>query len=174
MTPSDTPPARERRRSLSIVLYRVDERLIHGQVVIGWGHHLRPDCYIIVDDELATSDWEQELYALGAGEADVDFVGVEAARKKLVEWKDDDRRAILLTRDVSTMLALSKGGRLGGEEVNLGGMHSGPDRVEVLPYLHLGAGDRNALEAMADDGVAVTARDLPETPRVNLVTILGR
>ena len=159
---------------MSIVLYRVDERLIHGQVVIGWGHHLRPDCYIVVDDELSTSDWEQELDVLGAGKADVVFVGVDAARKRLGEWKDDDRRAILLTRDVSTMLALSRGGRLGGEEVNLGGMHSGPDRVEVLPYLHLGADDRDALQSMADDGVAVAARDLPETPRVNLVTILGR
>lgn len=159
---------------MSIVLYRVDERLIHGQVVIGWGHHLRPDRYIIVDDELSTSGWEQELYVLGAGGADVVFVDVDGARDGLLAWKADDRRAILLTRDVSTMLALSREGRLDGQEVNLGGLHDGPGRSEVLPYLHLGADDREALQAMSDDGVGVVARDLPETPRVNLVAILGR
>ena len=44
-----------------IVLFRVDERLIHGQVVIGWGHELRPERYVVVDDDLAESPWEQEL-----------------------------------------------------------------------------------------------------------------
>lgn len=159
---------------MSIVLYRVDERLIHGQVVIGWGHHLRPNRYIVVDDELSTSDWEQELYILGAGGADVVFAGVERARELLAEWRDDEHRSILLTRDVSSMLALSRNGRLGGEEVNLGGLHGGAGRVEVLPYLHLASGDRDALEAMAEDGVGVAARDLPEAPRVALAAILAR
>ncbi|NIV57363.1 MAG: PTS transporter subunit IIB, partial [Actinobacteria bacterium] len=64
---------------MPIVLHRVDERLIHGQVVIGWGHQLRPDRYVVVDDELAASDWEQDLYRLGAGDADVVFADVESA-----------------------------------------------------------------------------------------------
>ena len=38
---------------MPVVLCRVDERLIHGQVVIGWGHELRPDRYVVVDDEIA-------------------------------------------------------------------------------------------------------------------------
>ncbi|HIC54769.1 MAG TPA: PTS N-acetylgalactosamine transporter subunit IIB, partial [Gemmatimonadetes bacterium] len=59
--------------TVSIVLFRIDERLIHGQVVIGWGHQLRPDRYAVVDDDLADSAWEQDLYRLGAGTADVVF-----------------------------------------------------------------------------------------------------
>ena len=38
---------------MAIVLYRVDERLIHGQVVIGWGSQLQPSRYLVVDDALA-------------------------------------------------------------------------------------------------------------------------
>jgi PTS system mannose-specific IIB component/fructoselysine and glucoselysine-specific PTS system IIB component len=44
---------------MSIVLFRVDERLIHGQVVVGWGAELHPDRIIVVDDEIAHSQWEQ-------------------------------------------------------------------------------------------------------------------
>ena len=53
---------------MTVVLYRIDERLIHGQVVIGWGTQLHPDSYLVVDDALAASDWEQELYVLGLPE----------------------------------------------------------------------------------------------------------
>lgn len=157
---------------MPVVLLRVDERLIHGQVVIGWGHELRPDRYVLIDDDLAASDWEQELYRLGVVEADVVFVDVEEGRSRLQEWRDDAERTIVLTRDVETMARLAEGGRLRGETVNLGGIHHGPGRTEVLRYLHLTEDDRRALKAMADEGVEVTARDLPDAPKVRLATLL--
>lgn len=158
---------------MGIVLFRVDERLIHGQVVIGWGHELRPDRYILVDDELAESEWEQDLYRLGAVDADVMFAGVDEGRRRLQEWREDPRRSIVLSRDVGTMRRLAEGGRLRGEKLNLGGVHHGPGREKVLRYLHLTDEDRQALEALADDGVEVSARELPDSPRVGLATILG-
>jgi PTS system mannose-specific IIB component/fructoselysine and glucoselysine-specific PTS system IIB component len=50
---------------MSIVLFRVDERLIHGQVVVGWGERLHIQQIVVVDDQLRESPWEQELYCLG-------------------------------------------------------------------------------------------------------------
>jgi PTS system mannose-specific IIB component/fructoselysine and glucoselysine-specific PTS system IIB component len=50
---------------MPIVLLRVDERLIHGQVVVGWGEHIHMDRIAVVDDEISASPWEQELYCLG-------------------------------------------------------------------------------------------------------------
>lgn len=157
---------------MGIVLFRVDERLIHGQVVIGWGHELRPGRYILVDDDLAASDWEQELYRLGVVDAEVEFVGVDEARRRLEEWRDDGARSILLTRDVATMRRLAEDRRLEGERVNLGGIHHGPGRAEVLRYLHLTDEDRDDLRELAEQGVEVTARDLPDAPRVGLSTLL--
>jgi PTS system mannose-specific IIB component/fructoselysine and glucoselysine-specific PTS system IIB component len=153
---------------LTIVLYRVDERLIHGQVVIGWGHQLRPRRYVVVDDELSASDWEQDLYRLGAGDAEVAFVTVEEARDRLAEWRSGTERSILLTRDTQTMRRLGEGGLMQGETVNLGGLRHGPGRAEVLTYLHLSEEDLADLEAMAEAGVDVTARDLPDAHKVPL------
>jgi mannose/fructose/N-acetylgalactosamine-specific phosphotransferase system component IIB len=157
---------------MPIVLFRVDERLIHGQVVIGWGHELRPDRYVVVDDELAGSEWEQELYRLGAVEAEVVFVDVEEAHRRLEEWRNDGARTIVLTRDIRTMARLAEGGRLRGERVNLGGVHPGPGRTEVLRYIHLTADERRALEKMTEEGVEITARDVPDAPRVGLASLL--
>ena len=157
---------------MSIVLFRIDERLIHGQVVIGWGHQLRPDRYAVVDDDLAGSDWEQDLYRLGAGTADVVFATTEDARDRLPKWRDDPQRTILLTRDVATMRRLGAGGTLSGEEVNLGGIHHSPGRRELLTYLHLTVEDEDNLVGLAAEGVEVSARDLPDAHRVPLETLL--
>lgn len=158
---------------MAIVLYRVDERLIHGQVVIGWGHELRPDRYVLVDDDLAQSEWEQDLYRLGVVGTEVLFADVAEARTRLPEWRDDTRRTIVLTRDIATMGRVAEGGRLRGEKVNLGGIHHGPGRDEVLRYLHLTAEDREDLKGMAEEGVEVSARDLPDAPKVALPALLG-
>lgn len=158
---------------MSVVLFRIDERLLHGQVVIGWGHELRPDRYVLVDDELAGSEWEQELYRLGAVDAEVEFAGVDDARNRLSEWREDPRRSIVLTRDIETMRRLGDGGLLQGEKVNLGGIHHGPGRTEVLRYLHLTGQDRDDLAALAEGGAQVSARDLPDAPKVALTSLLG-
>lgn len=156
---------------MPIVLYRVDERLIHGQVVLGWGHQLRPDRYVVVDDELAVSEWEQDLYRLGTAGADVLFTTVEEARERLSGWRSEPAKSILLTRDTPTMRRLAQGGLLRGESVNLGGLRHGPDRVEVLTYLHLNDDDVRDLEAMAKEGVDVSARDLPDAHKVTLESL---
>jgi PTS system mannose-specific IIB component/fructoselysine and glucoselysine-specific PTS system IIB component len=158
---------------LPVVLLRIDERLIHGQVVIGWGSHLRPGRYIVVDDELASSDWEQDLYRLGSGGADVLFASVADARRWLDEWRAEPTRSILLTRDIATMRRLGEGGLLEGESINVGGVHHGPDRDELLTYVHVSDAERQDLEAIAAAGAEVTARDLPDAHRVSLSSLLG-
>lgn len=152
---------------MPIVLLRVDERLIHGQVVLGWGRHLRPDRYVVVDDPLAESEWEQDLYRLaldtGAG---AEFETVESARDRLAAWEEGPERTVLLTRDLDHMLRLARGRSLAGRVVNLGGLHHRPGRRQVTSYLHLDDRDRAALEGLRAEGVEVEGRDLPDAPVV--------
>jgi PTS system mannose-specific IIB component/fructoselysine and glucoselysine-specific PTS system IIB component len=154
---------------MGIALYRVDERLIHGQVVVGWGNQLHPQRIVVVDDGLAGSGWEQELYTMGlpAGLA-TEFVDVAGARERLSAWRNAPETVVVLTRDVATMRRLGEGGALAGEEVNIGGIHHAPGRQEVLPYVFLSRGESDELQALARDGVEVSARDLPGTRRVPL------
>ena len=159
---------------MPIVLLRIDERLIHGQVVIGWANQLRPDRYVVVDDDLAKSRWEQDLYRLGAGGLDANFVPTAEARSRLAEWRQAPERTILLTRDVGTMRRLAEGGALEGEAVVVGGVHHAPGRKEALTYVHLTEGEMRDLESIAAGGIDVFARDLPDAPRVDLDVLKRR
>lgn len=159
---------------MPIVLLRVDERLIHGQVVVGWGGPLHADRIVVVDDDIAASPWEQELYCLGVPpEMEATFASVADARPQLAGWRDGGRRVIVLVRDVGTAARLGDGGLLRGDEVNLGGIHHAEGRERVLPYLHLSDGDRDTLRRIAADGALVSARDLPAGRRVPLEELLN-
>jgi mannose/fructose/N-acetylgalactosamine-specific phosphotransferase system component IIB len=159
---------------VSIELLRIDERLIHGQVVVGWGADTRPDRIVVVDDELAASDWEQELYTLGLPPTmTADFVTVASARERLDSWQQSAERVVILTRDGATMLAVAAGGMLSGREVNLGGLHHAPGRRQVLPYVYLSQEEAESLRALAGEGVDVSARDLPGTRRVPLAQLIA-
>lgn len=154
---------------MPIVLYRVDDRLIHGQVVVGWGVHLNFDYIAVVDDELAESDWEQDLYRAGLPDTiEGRFLSVEDATVQLPAWQGGSSRGIVLTRDLQTMRRLAEDGLLGGHEVNLGGLHDAPGRRRVLPYLFLGDADRAELDRLVGQGVPVTARDVPGARKVQL------
>lgn len=158
---------------MSIVLYRVDERLIHGQVVVGWGNELHPDQIIVVDDDLAASAWEQELYAMGLpDELATRFETVTDARRHLPEWRADKRRIVVLTRNVSTMRRLAAEGAMRGEEVNIGGIHYAPGREAVLPYVYLSQDEVSEMSALQKQGVHISARDLPGARRVDLKDML--
>jgi len=147
---------------LGIVLLRVDERLIHGQVTLGWGSQLRPSAYWIVDDDLAETEWEQELYRLGTpADAISDFFSVRSARERFSDWKASPSRSVVLTRDLDHMLRLARRRLLAGESVNLGGIHHRPGRTEVLSYLFLDDDDRGRIRAVEAEGVEVWAQDLP-------------
>ena len=159
---------------MPILLIRVDDRLIHGQVVVGWGSQLKLDYIAVVDDEIATSEWEQDLYTAGLPDSiGGRFLTVDAAIEIISEWRDSKQRGIVLTRDIASMRRLAESGMLDDLQINLGGLHDAPGRRRVLPYLFLGDGDRRELQRLKKTGVEVNARDVPSARAVSLSELLN-
>jgi mannose/fructose/N-acetylgalactosamine-specific phosphotransferase system component IIB len=156
---------------VTLVLHRIDDRLIHGQVVVGWGQPLDIRFIVLVDDEVARSEWEQELYRMGTPpEMDVFFHSVDDAAAALPRYAADERSGILLTGNIDSMLRLVQ--EAGVREVNVGGIHHRADRRQRLRYVFLSAGEERLLRQMADQGATVTAQDVPATRPVELNELL--
>lgn len=158
---------------MTVALVRVDDRLVHGQVVVGWGRPLGAAFVAVVDDVLAASDWEQELYRLGAPEdLPLEFVTVAEAAGRRAAWEADPRPGIVLLGDVATASALAAAG-VRFPRLNLGGIHHRPGRAERLPYVFLTDDELTSLDQLAATGVEVTAQDLPATRPVPLRELRG-
>jgi mannose/fructose/N-acetylgalactosamine-specific phosphotransferase system component IIB len=154
---------------MAIVLFRVDDRLIHGQVVVGWGRPLGVSRIVLVDDLVAGSDWEQDLYRMAVTpDVEVVFLTVSNAAARLREWQADARRTLVLTGDLDTMIALHDADPVTVHRINLGGIHHRAGRRERLPYLYLTDEEMNRLASLEGAGAAVAAQDLPTTMPVPL------
>lgn len=152
---------------MSIALYRLDDRLIHGQVVVGWGQPLSCRFIVLVDDEVRQSDWEQDLYRMGVPEAmEVIFASVDEAASRLKDWEADGRVGILLVGDIDTAVQLARRASL--RRLNVGGVHHRPGRVERLRYVYLTPDEAAKLKSLAAAGVDVQAQDVPTARPVPL------
>lgn len=158
---------------MTFALCRVDDRLIHGQVVIGWGRPLNARYIVLVDDTVAASPWEQDLYRMAAPDGvEIIFADTIAAIAALPQWAEDRRTGILLTGDLATMAALHDAHPEIVQRVNLGGLHHRADRVERLRYLFLAADEREMLARLEREGVDITAQDLPTSAPVAVRQLL--
>ncbi len=157
---------------MAIELYRIDDRLIHGQVVVGWGQPLDLGFIVLVDDDVAASEWEQELYRMGVPPGmDVHFETVAAAAAAMSGFRADARRGILLTGDIETMRRLIA--LAGGiPSVNLGGIHHREGRTQRLRYVFLSPDEESSLRELAASGVAVSAQDVPASRPLPLDDVL--
>lgn len=153
---------------MSIALYRVDDRLIHGQVVVGWGQPLDCRFIVLVDDEVRESDWEQDLYRMGVPpHIEVVFASIAEAVGKLAAWEADPRVGIVLVGDLDTAVALSNGAPQ-VRRLNVGGVHHRPGRTERLRYVYLTDDEAAKLRQLAARGVDVSAQDVPTARPVPL------
>jgi PTS system mannose-specific IIB component/fructoselysine and glucoselysine-specific PTS system IIB component len=154
---------------MAIVLCRIDDRLIHGQVVIGWGRPLGIDLIILVDDQVAASEWEQDLYRMAVSpEIEVRFATVAEAARQMPDWESNGKRGLVLTGDLETMAALRAASPDAVQRINLGGIHHRPGRRERLPFLYLTDQELRVLKELEAGGAEITAQDLPTTPPVSL------
>lgn len=153
------------------MLHRIDDRLIHGQVVVGWGRPLGVGFIALVDDTVAASEWEQELFRMGVPpEMTLYFADVDAAAREHARWESDPRPGIVLAGDIDTMRRLAA--RVEIAEVNVGGIHHAAGRIQRLRYVFLSPEEERALRALADTGVSISAQDVPGGKSVELEELL--
>jgi len=156
---------------LTLALVRIDDRLVHGQVVVAWGRFLHLERFLLADDALAESGFERALVESSAGGLPVEILPVGQVAARVVAEAGRDGNAILLVRGPAAALAVARsvreaGGRL--ERVNLDGLHYAPGKEKALDYVYLDAADREALDALAREGVRVFAQDVPVSTPVEM------
>ena len=153
---------------MSVVLVRVDDRLIHGQIVVGWVQALGVKRVVLVDDAVSGNEWERELYTLSVPPGlRVEFASVVEATEMMAEWMGSPDRTIVLVGNVETIIELCNGTDQ-IKKVNVGGLHDATGRTQRLPYVYLSEDEAAGLRALGENGIEVTAQDVPTARPVAL------
>jgi mannose/fructose/N-acetylgalactosamine-specific phosphotransferase system component IIB len=120
-------------------LVRIDDRLIHGQVIAVWCKHRPFTRIVIVDDEVAADSFMQEVMRLAAPPGlRVDVLSLEEAIRHLPQDPHPRETTMVLLRSPQTALRLYEGG-VRYMALNVGGLGSGPGRRPL--FRHIAASD---------------------------------
>ena len=90
-----------------IVMVRLDERLIHGQVAIKWSRHLNVDRIVVVSDEAATNPVVQKSLMMAApATAKTTIKSLDSAIKLLQDPKAAEHRILIIVSSPADLLKI--------------------------------------------------------------------
>jgi PTS system mannose-specific IIB component len=154
-----------------VALVRIDDRLIHGQVVVRWLRYLDCSEILIVDNELWRDDFMHNVLRLAAPPSvRVHVAPVQQAAQHLQTLAsanhdggvpDDRRRALVLLRSPQAALQLFDDG-FHFSQLNVGGLAAGPDSTRLYKSVSANADQIAALRELCDRGVRVYFQTVPD------------
>jgi mannose/fructose/N-acetylgalactosamine-specific phosphotransferase system component IIB len=146
---------------MAIVFARIDNRLIHGQVLEAWVPITRANCIVVASNDLPELSFQRQLMkaavpsgievAIGSVEEMVDFLNSGEASR---------RRIFLLFGNLRDALEAFHQG-IHFPTLNLGNLHGGKDLKRLSCTVALDRDDVAYLETLEKEGVRVVLQCVP-------------
>jgi len=153
---------------MSIDLIRIDDRFIHGQVVVGWVKAIGCKQIVVANDKVATNELQKKLMkaATPAG-IEVFIVSIQEAIKLIKEGKFEPLSTMLLIANPKDALRLVQGG-VPIKSINIGVMKFTTDRKQLFPSISMNEEEIKICHQLSNYGIEIEVRTSPDAPKVNL------
>ncbi|AUX00841.1 hypothetical protein FORC42_0567 [Escherichia coli] len=147
--------------SPNILLTRIDNRLVHGQVGVTWTSTIGVNLLVVVDDVVANDDIQQKLMGITAEtygfvirfftiEKTINVIGKAAPHQKI----------FLICRTPQTVRKLVEGG-IDLKDINVGNMHFSEGKKQISSKVYVDDQDLADLRFIKQRGVNVFIQDVP-------------
>ena len=146
---------------------RVDDRLIHGQVVAGWARPLGIKTLILVSNKICDDEWACNAYRLAIPEG-IDFFCVPLDRSHSVIDQQGDKEMMIIVETVQEAYKLLKIDH-DIKQVNIGGLSYREGTREIAPYIHLSSEDIEAIVKLYRMGIQVFGKQLPNSSSIDII-----
>ena len=150
---------------MSISLVRIDDRMIHGQVVMMWTKYYQGDAIVVLADDTVMNDpiikkvVQQAGYAVGKK---VYLFGVEDAIAKLPKVIASDKKYYLISKKVHELAEVRRAGIDFGSEIVFGTASKGKGQIEVYNNIYLSDEDVKDCEYLDEQGIELTFKLTPD------------
>jgi PTS system mannose-specific IIB component len=146
---------------MSIDLVRVDNRLIHGQVLEAWVPFVHARRIVVVDDAAAGDPLQRSILELATPrEIRLEIVSIDEAVGMFNHQSFDDGHCLVLfAGPCEAYQAYQRGFRFGA--LNVGNVHFAAGKTRVSQSVCCDAEELSVLRALAKAGVQVEVRSVP-------------
>ena len=155
-----------------IGLARIDDRLIHGQVMSSCLGYVGSKEIIIVDDELYSDEFTKSIILISTSKSiNVSIYDIDGGVEFL---KNTEKRNLLLLAKspVTFYRMLQKGIEIG--KINLGGMVAAKNRTKLYKNIAISEYERQILKKIMEMGVNIYIQIVPDEKAISLTSVLGR
>ncbi len=146
----------------NILLTRIDNRLVHGQVGVTWVRSLGANLIVVADDITAEDSLQQQLMEVTAKSSHVGIRFFSIEKTVDVIHKASDKQLIfLIVRTPEVARKLFDGG-VPIDKLNVGNMHFSKGKTEFSKKVYLDEADTADLDYLKSKGVDVFVQDVPD------------
>ncbi|MDO5039486.1 PTS galactosamine transporter subunit IIB [Clostridium sp.] len=145
----------------NILLTRVDNRLIHGQVGVTWVNHLGANLILVANDKVAADPVQQSLMEMVLPDAiQTRFFTIDKTIN-IIHKASDRQKIFLVCRTPQDALRLIEGG-VPIKELNIGNMHFSEGKEQISSTVSLDEDDKKTIRKIIDLGIKVEIRRVPD------------
>lgn len=150
----------------NIVLTRIDNRLLHGQVATQWCSSVGANLILVANDEVSTDKMRQNLMKMAApaGVA-TRFFSLEKTID-IIHNASPKQKIFIVVETPEDVLALVEGG-VPIKKVNIGNMHMSEGKRQVATSVAVNDEDVATFHKLQEKGVELEIRRVPSTPIEN-------
>ena len=153
---------------MSIALYRIDDRLVHGQVMTAWARIFNIAKIIVVDDATAKNAFLCDVMKMAVPSGcSVQILSVADSVPVLQASEKSDEKTIVLVKAPIALRALIDQGIV-IKEINVGNVGAGPGRKAVMRSTQLTKDEYDTLVGMSAQGIHIYFQMLPEAKSMEL------
>ncbi len=152
---------------MSIALYRIDDRLVHGQVMTAWARIFNISKIIVVDDATAKNSFLCDVMKMAVPSGCSVEILTVADAVPVIQAGGAGEKAIVLVKGPKTLQELHEQG-IPMKEINVGNMGAGPGRKAVMRSTQLTKEEYDTLVRLAGKGIRVYFQMLPEAKSMEL------
>jgi mannose/fructose/N-acetylgalactosamine-specific phosphotransferase system component IIB len=149
-----------------ISLSRIDNRLLHGQVIEAWLPHLQARRVVVVDDVAASDELATSAFALVVPPS-VDVAVWPENEVRFLEVAADEVPTLVLFRGVAQVSNARARGLPNGR-LNVGNIHAAPGRAQVTRSVFLSQEEKNQLRHLEATGMDVVIQAVPAEKGIRL------
>ncbi len=157
------------------VLFRVDDRLIHGQIIAAWVPYIRATRIIVADDKLPQNEMLSKILRLAApASLRVEILPVRQAVALIEQQRSGPGLlTIMLFSGLDAVVqALAAGLTL--IELNIGNLRNAPGKLQISDSISLDRKEIEALRQLQRQDIKVTIQPVPSAPAVDMMALLRR
>lgn len=155
----------------NIVLSRIDERLIHGQVGVQWVGFAGANLVLVANDEASRDAVQQNLMEMVLAEGiDVRFWPLQKVIDS-IHRAADRQKILLVCKSPADFLTLVEGG-VPIKRINVGNMHYGAGKQQITKTVSVDARDITAFNGLKAAGVACFVQGVPTEAEQDLFKLI--